>query len=99
MTSLIIEVYDAFKSVGMDDETARKAAGALSNNDSKIDQLEAKLDRRIDQLEAKLDRKIDQLETRIIERLGKADADTLVLKWMVGVMFAGVASLVARSFF
>ena len=77
MTSLIIEVYDAFKSVGIADDIARKAAGELPNND----------------------RKIDQLETKVVERFGRVEADLLLLKRMVGVMFAGVASLVVRTFF
>jgi len=32
-------------------------------------------------------------------RFGKIEADLLVLKWMVGAILAGVASLVVKSFF
>lgn len=32
-------------------------------------------------------------------RFGKIEADLLVLKWMVGAILAGVASLIIKAFF
>lgn len=36
MTTMITEVYDAFKSAGADDQKSRKAAEALSNHQEEI---------------------------------------------------------------
>jgi hypothetical protein len=36
MTTMITEVYDAFKSAGAEDQKARKAAEALSNHQDEI---------------------------------------------------------------
>ena len=43
MASMILEVYDAFRSIGIDDEQARKAAGALSDNPRAIADLRTEM--------------------------------------------------------
>ena len=43
MTNLVLEVYDAFNSVGIDDDMARKAAGALSDNPKQIADLRTEM--------------------------------------------------------
>ena len=69
MTTMISEVYDAFRSAGVPEEKARKAAEALSS----------------DALATKGD----------IVRLEK---ELAVLKWMVGLVIAGVASQMLKTF-
>lgn len=70
MTTMISEVYDAFRSAGVPEDKARKAAEAL----------------RSDALATKGD----------IARLEK---ELAVLKWMVGLVIAGVASQMLKMFF
>ena len=43
MASMILEVYDAFRSIGIDDDNARKAAGALSENPKAIADLRSEI--------------------------------------------------------
>ena len=43
MANMILEVYDAFRSIGIDDDNARRAAGALSDNPKAIADLRAEI--------------------------------------------------------
>ena len=50
-----------------------------------------------DLVENKIDDKKDELATKLdIERL---KAELLVIKWMLGVILAGILSLIIKSFF
>jgi hypothetical protein len=77
MTTMISEVYDAFRSVGVAEDKARKAAEALSN-----ESIATKGDI------AKLDKEMAALRT-----------DVAVLKWMSGVLMAGVGAQLVKLFF
>jgi hypothetical protein len=79
---MMTEVYDAFLAAGAPDEKARKAAEALSSHDQRI--------------ATKSDLSI--LEKSLEARLVKIDGEMLLLKWMLGTLLAGVASLVIRAF-
>ena len=106
MTTLILEVYDAFKSVGIDDDAARKAAGALSNVQSETGSLRAEMNERFAESRAEMnerfnqiDRKFDALILSMEKRFGKSESDLLLVKWMFGILVAGVASTVLRLYF
>jgi len=77
MTTMISEVYDAFRSVGVSEDKARKAAEALAN-----ESIATKGDI------AKLDKEMAALRT-----------DIAVLKWMSGVLMAGVGAQLVKLFF
>ncbi len=94
MTTLILEVYDAFKSVGVDDDAARKAAGALSNVQSETTGLRTEMNERFNQM----GRKFDALILTLEKRFGKIEGDLLSLKCMFGILVAGVASTVLRLY-
>ncbi len=70
MTTMISEVYDAFRDAGVSEEKARKAAEALSSES--------------------LATKADMVR---IER------ELAVIKWMVGLVIAGVAAQIVKAFF
>ena len=70
MTTMISEVYDAFRSAGVPEEKARKAAEALSS---------------------------DALATK--GDIARLEKELAVLKWMVGLVIAGVASQMLKTFF
>lgn len=64
------EVYDAFRSAGVPEDKARKAAEALSS---------------------------DALATK--GDIARLEKELAVLKWMVGLVIAGVASQMVKTFF
>lgn len=81
MTTMISEVYDAFRSAGVPEDKARKAAEALSN----------------ESIATKGD--IARLEALTRTEIAKLDKELAVLKWMVGLVMAGVAAQVLKGFF
>ena len=70
MTTMISEVYEAFRAAGVPEDKARQAAEALSTES--------------------LATKADMVR---IER------ELAVLKWMVGLVIAGVAAQIVKVFF
>lgn len=70
MTTMISEVYDAFRSAGVPEDKARKAAEALSGKS----------------LATKGD-------------IVCMERELAVLKWMVGLVIAGVAAQIIKTFF
>lgn len=70
MTTMISVVYDAFRSAGVPEDKARKAAEALSS---------------------------DALATK--GDIARLEKELAVLKWMVGLVIAGVASQMVKTFF
>lgn len=57
-----------------------------------------RVDSRFDRVDSRLDR-VDERLNRVDQRLAVVDSDLRLLKWMVGLIIAGVASLVLRAFF
>ncbi|MEO5373123.1 MAG: CCDC90 family protein [Alphaproteobacteria bacterium] len=68
-----------------------------------IERLESATKRDIERLELATKRDIERLESatkRDIERLESAfKAEMMVMKWMMGVLLAGVTSLILKAFF
>ena len=91
---MIIEVYDAFRSVGIADDAARRAAGALSDSGRQLDELKSEMGRRF----TEVDRRFDHAELTNEKRFGKIEAELLVMKWMLGAIVAGVLSLIGKAF-
>ncbi len=56
-------------------------------------------DRRFEAMLSKIGERFDESWLKSEKHFDKIDADLLQLKWMTGVMFAGVASLVVKAFF
>lgn len=77
MTTMISAVYDAFRSAGVPEEKARKAAEAMSSEATATKGGIVKLDKEI----------------------AAVRADISLLKWMVGVVMAGVATQILKGFF
>jgi len=70
MTTMISEVYDAFRDAGASEEKARKAAEALSSK---------------------------SLATKA--GVVRIERELAVIKWMVGLVIAGVAAQIVKAFF
>ncbi|MCI4625811.1 MAG: hypothetical protein L3V56_07595 [Candidatus Magnetoovum sp. WYHC-5] len=68
----------------------------------KIERVEAKIDKveaKIDKVEVKLDAKIDRVEAKLSERMTFIDGEIRLQKWMLGILLAGVISLIMKAFF
>ncbi len=70
MTTMISEVYIAFRAAGVDEEKSRKAAEALS-----AEALATKAD------------------------VIRIERELAVIKWMVGLVIAGVAAQIIKGFY
>ena len=79
---MISEVYDAFLSVGVPDDHARRAAEALSADSSATKSDIQKLDKRLGDCATKSD--IQKLDKRI----DLVEAELRLIKWMLGFVLA-----------
>ncbi|MGY0329819.1 DUF1640 domain-containing protein [Xylella fastidiosa subsp. multiplex] len=62
---------------------------------AQVDQRFAQVDQRFVQMEKNMDQRFAQVDTRFAEIKG----EMLLLKWMLGVLVAGVAALIIKAFF
>jgi septal ring factor EnvC (AmiA/AmiB activator) len=108
MSTMLVEIYDALKEAGASEEKARAAAASLTGRDDRLERIEQRLDRvehRLDQVEHRLDRleqKVDKIEASVVQiakDLAGVQAQIGLLKWMNGIVIAGVAALILRAFF
>jgi hypothetical protein len=53
----------------------------------------------LEKLEQRLDSKIEKLELRIDARFAEVSGKFALLQWMMGLLIAGVASLIIKTFF
>ncbi len=84
MTTIVVEIYEALKKAGVEEDLARSAARAVIGAEEK-----EKLATKADLAELKAELKVDIAAVRTeIERMGR-----VVIMWNVGTLIA-VASLV-----
>jgi len=86
MSTMIAEVYDAFKDAGASEEKAKAAAGALAEYESRFDKVDAKL--------TALDAKVEIVKAEVVMvkwMMGVVMAGIITL-------LAGTAALVLRAF-
>jgi hypothetical protein len=84
MTTIVVEIYEALKKAGVEEDLARSAARAVMGAEEK-----EKLATKADLAELKAELKVDIAAVRTeIERMGR-----VVIMWNVGTLIA-VASLV-----
>lgn len=88
MTTLVVEIYEALKKAGVEEELARSAAKAVISAEEK-EKLATKADLRAELAELKAELKVDIANVRTeIERMGR-----VVIMWNVGTVIA-MASIV-----
>lgn len=88
MTTLVVEIYEALKKAGVEEELARSAAKAVISAEEK-EKLATKADLRAELAELKAELKVDIASVRTeIERMGR-----VVIMWNVGTVIA-MASVV-----
>jgi uncharacterized membrane protein len=64
-----------------------------------LEKLETSLRHEMGELETGLRHEMKELELRIDTRFEKVHGEMLLMKWMLGLLIAGVASLVLKAFF
>ena len=110
---MVAEVYDAFLAAGMPEDKAVRAAQAMANLDSRFSKVEVDTDHRFARMQTDIDRRFDEVDKRFNKleldinnrfnkvdlRFGKVEADLKLLKWMVGLVVAGIVALITKSLF
>jgi len=60
---------------------------------------EAALRSEMREMQIQIDAKIDNLELRIDKKLTEMRGESILVRWMLGLIMAGIAGLVIKSFF
>jgi hypothetical protein len=108
-----LKFANKLKSAGVPDKQAEAEAEAISEviqlnfkdlvakEDLRVTEKEIELffDTKLDRLEVKLMGEITQVRGEITFGLTQARGEITLMKWMLGVLLAGVISLVLKAFF
>ena len=102
MATMITEVYEAFRKVGIPNPEAKQAAEALSaenvSTKADINAAEKRLMAYINEVEKRLSERISREITDVKASIAKLDRQMAVMKWMMATTIAGILSLVIKSF-
>ena len=90
MTTIIAEVYDAFRGVGVPDDQARAAAHALSNNEPRLIRIESDI--------GVLKTDVSTLKTDMAAVKNDV-AQIHTIKWMMGTLIFLVVGVIGRLMF
>ena len=91
MTTMISEVYSAFRTAGVPEQDARKAAEALSSENlaTKSDITEVKQDIiEVRQEITEVDQRLTGNITEVRNDIATLQREMAVIKWMVGIVIA-----------
>lgn len=100
MTTMILEVYDAFISAGADEQHSRKAAEALTQADTRLASVANDVSlMKVDVSAIKSDVLALKSDVSALKPdVGKLKTDTILLRWMVGVVLTLVLAIFLKSF-
>ena len=90
MSTMLVELYDALKEAGASEAKARAAAESLVFGHDRLERIEEHTGR-IPKVEDNL--------ARLDKELAVVKAQIDLLKWMNGVVIAGVLALTIKTFF
>ena len=90
MSTMLVEVYDALKEADASEEKARAAAESLVIGHDRLE--------RIEERTGKIS-KIDDDIGRLDKELAVVKAQIDLLKWMNGIVIAGVLALIIKTVF
>ena len=90
MSTMLVELYDALKEAGASEAKARAAAESLVLGRERLD--------RIEEHTAGIPR-IKEDIARLDKELAVVRAQIELLKWMNGIVIAGVLALIIKTFF
>ena len=95
MTTMIAELYDALIAAGAPEDKARKAAETVAAYETRFVGLEVKLNK----IDADMAKGFAKVDSDMSLGFARVNGEITLLKWMLGVLLAGVLSLVAKTFF
>jgi hypothetical protein len=97
MSTMLVELYDALKEAGASEQKARAAAKSLVLRQDRLKRIE----QQTGQL-ANIHDQIDRAREDIVpldKELAVIRAQIDLLKWMNGIVIAGVLALIIKTFF
>ena len=97
MSTKLVEVYDALKEAGASEEKARAAAESLVIGYDRLERIEEQTGR-LPKLQDQIDHTRDDI-ARLDKELAVVKAQIDLLKWMNGIVIAGVLALIIKTFF
>jgi chromosome segregation ATPase len=97
MSTMLVELYDALKEAGASEAKARAAAESLVLSHDRLERIEEHTGR-IPKVEGDLER-LDKDLARLDKELAVVKAQIDLLKWMNGIVIAGVLALIIKTFF
>jgi hypothetical protein len=97
MSTMLVELYDALKEAGASEAKARAAAESLVLGHDRLERIEEHTGR-IPKVEGDLAR-LDKDLARLDKELAVVKAQIDLLKWMNGIVIAGVLALIIKTFF
>ena len=97
MSTMLVELYDALKEAGASEEKARAAAESLVLGNDRLERIEEHTGRLPKMQEQIGDTREDIV--RLDKELAVVKAQIDLLRWMNGIVIAGVLALINKTFF
>jgi hypothetical protein len=97
MSTMLLEIYDALKEAGASEEKARAAAESLVLGRDRLDRIEEHTGR-LPKIEDQIDHARADI-ARLDREVAVVKAQIDLLKWMNGIVIAGVLALIIKTFF
>ena len=97
MSTMLVELYDALKEAGASEAKARAAAESLVLGRDRLERIEEQTGR-IPKIENQIDDARGDI-ARLDKEVAVVKAQIELLKWMNGIVIAGVLALIIKTFF
>lgn len=97
MSTMLVELYDALKEAGASEQKARAAAASLVVGHDRLERIEQQTGQ-LPSIQDQIDRAREDI-VRLDKELAVIRAQIDLLKWMNGIVIAGVLALIIKTFF
>jgi len=97
MSTMLVELYDALKEAGASEQKARAAAESLVVGQDRLERIEQQTGK-LPNIQDQIDRAREDI-VRLDKELAVIRAQIDLLKWMNGIVIAGVLALIIKTFF
>ncbi|HZA67849.1 MAG TPA: hypothetical protein VE592_12910 [Geminicoccaceae bacterium] len=97
MSTMLVELYDALKEAGASEEKARAAAASLVIGYDRLERIEEQTGR-LPTMQDQIDDTRQDI-ARLDRELAVVRAQIDLLKWMNGIVIAGVLALIINTYF
>ena len=93
-----LKIYERLKAANLNEEAAKEIAEVMREV-SLESQKRLVIKSDLLQVKTEIEGKLDKLESKIIERITAMEEELKLIKWMLGILLAGVISLILKAFF